>query len=68
LAAAQGCDFHAPLSSSPALEAVRRRLRADVPTLEDDRHFHPDIQAALALVRGGQVVQVAKLTLPSLEP
>jgi histidine ammonia-lyase len=29
LAAAQGCDFHAPLTSSPALEAVRARLRAD---------------------------------------
>jgi len=27
LAAAQGCDFHAPLTSSPALEAVRSRLR-----------------------------------------
>src|SRR3546814_4975744 len=27
LAAAQGCDFHAGLSSSDALEAVRTRLR-----------------------------------------
>jgi histidine ammonia-lyase len=26
LAAAQGCDFHAPLASSPALEAVPGRL------------------------------------------
>jgi histidine ammonia-lyase len=67
LAAAQGCDFHSPLMSSPALEAVRSRLRTDVPTLIDDRHFHPDIEAALALVRAGQVVQVAELELPGLE-
>jgi histidine ammonia-lyase len=67
LAAAQGCDFHSPLTSSPPLEAVRRRLRADVPTLIDDRHFHPDIEAALALVRGGVVVRAAALALPGLE-
>ena len=29
LAAAQGCDFHAPLTSSAALEAARALLRAD---------------------------------------
>src|SRR5438477_7101226 len=31
LAAAQGCDFHAPLGSSAALEGARARLRRDVP-------------------------------------
>lgn len=50
LAAAQGCDFHAGLRSSDALEAARAMLRAEVPTLTDDRHFHPDIAAAAALV------------------
>ncbi len=50
LAAAQGCDFHAPLRSSDALEAAREALRARVPTLNDDRHFHPDIAAAVALI------------------
>lgn len=59
LAAAQGCDFHAPLVSSPALEAVRARLRATVPTLADDRHFHPDLEAASALVVSGAVVEAA---------
>ena len=29
--AAQGCDFHRPLASSPPLEAVRTLLRRDVP-------------------------------------
>ena len=46
LAAAQGCDFHAPLKSSAPLEAVRALLRAKVPHLDDDRHFHPDMEAA----------------------
>ena len=59
LAAAQGCDFHAPLKSSAALEAVRAALRARVPTLEDDRHFHPDMELAIALVRSEAVAQAA---------
>lgn len=53
LAAAQGCDFHAPLTSSATLEQARATLRAVVPTLEDDRHFHPDIEAATAMIRAG---------------
>ncbi|MFM7966719.1 MAG: histidine ammonia-lyase, partial [Betaproteobacteria bacterium] len=36
LCAAQGCDFHAPLASSPTLEAVRTSLRARIPRLTDD--------------------------------
>ncbi len=50
LAAAQGCDFRAPLASSGALEQARALLRAEVPHLEDDRHFAPDIAAAATLV------------------
>ncbi len=53
LAAAQGCDFHAPLRSSGTLEAVRARLRATVPHLEEDRFFAPDIAAATELVQSG---------------
>jgi histidine ammonia-lyase len=51
LAGAQGCDFHDGLASSPPVEAVRALLRARVPTLEEDRHMAPDIQAAAALIR-----------------
>lgn len=53
LAAVQGCDFHAPLTSSEPLEAARARLREQVPHLEDDRHFAPDIAAATALIASG---------------
>ncbi|HME20707.1 MAG TPA: histidine ammonia-lyase [Acetobacteraceae bacterium] len=67
LAAAQGCDFHAPLASSAPLENVRRLLRDRVPQLHQDRHFHPDIQTAIELVRSGAVIEAAgPHTLPSL--
>ena len=56
LSAAQACDFHAPLTSSVALEAARATLRAQVPRLEDDRYFHPDIDKAIGLVRSGALV------------
>lgn len=61
LAAAQGCDFHAPLASSPALERVRATLRAQVPHLEEDRYFAPDMQVATALVKSGAVIGEAVL-------
>jgi histidine ammonia-lyase len=67
LAAVQGCDFHAPMASSPPLEAVRALLRASVPMLDEDRHFSPDMEAATALIRSGAVVAAAGYPLPSLE-
>jgi len=63
LAAAQGCDFHAPLTSSEPLEAARALLRGQVPHLEDDRHFAPDMAAATALVTSGML----GLYLPGIE-
>ncbi|HEX4709269.1 histidine ammonia-lyase [Phenylobacterium sp.] len=67
LAAAQGCDFHAPLKSSAPLEAVRALVRSRVPHLDDDRHFHPDIAQALELVRSGAVAQaVVGAALPGI--
>jgi len=64
LCAAQGCDFHAPLASSPMLEVVRTCLRARIPRLTDDRYIYPDLQAAHGMVRNGQLIQ--GLDLPSL--
>jgi histidine ammonia-lyase len=67
LAAAQGADFHAPLASSAPLEAVRAMLRREVPHLEEDRYFHPDIAAAIGLVRSGQIAAAVGLDdLPSV--
>jgi histidine ammonia-lyase len=65
LAAAQGCDLLHPLTSSAPLEAVRARLRQQVPTLEDDRYLHLDIVAATSLVRDGTIVTASGVELPS---
>jgi histidine ammonia-lyase len=59
LAAAQGCHFHAPLQSSAALQQVVNLLRTRVAPLDEDRHIQPDIQAAIAMVRSGQLLAAA---------
>jgi histidine ammonia-lyase len=46
LAAAQGCDFHAPLKSSPALEATRAEIRRHVPHYEADRYLADELRWA----------------------
>jgi histidine ammonia-lyase len=56
LAAAEACDFHAPLTSSPPLEATRRLVRGSVPRFDEDRHFHPEIVKAVDMVRTGAVI------------
>jgi histidine ammonia-lyase len=67
LAAAQGCDFHLPLTSSEPLQAVRHRLRSQVPFLDQDQYFHPLIQDALALIRQGEIVTAAgEAVLPAI--
>ncbi len=66
LAAAQGVDFHAPLTSSLALERVRRLTRDAVPYLDHDRHFHPDMAAAIALINSGALITAARHELPSI--
>jgi histidine ammonia-lyase len=66
LAAAQGCDFHAPLVSSEPLEALRRLVRSEVPHLDDDRHFHPDIEKAIGLVRFGAAIETVGVRLPGV--
>jgi histidine ammonia-lyase len=67
IAAAQGCDFHAPMRSSAALERVRARLRERVPKLQDDRYLAPDIAAAAELVRAGTVAAATEVDLPGLD-
>lgn len=53
LAAAQGIDFHAPLTTSPALVKLHQHLRSDVAFYKQDRLFAPDIEAARKLVASG---------------
>ena len=55
LAAAQGVEMRAPLSTSAPLARLVGRLRMDVPALVHDRAMAPDIEAATRLVRTGAV-------------
>jgi histidine ammonia-lyase len=66
LAGAQGCDFHAPLTSSQALERVRKLLRSKVPPLEEDRFLAPDIAAIKSLIDEDEIVEACGLPLPAL--
>jgi histidine ammonia-lyase len=67
LAAAQGCDFHAPMASSAPLERVRARLRERVPMVDHDRYLAPDIAAAADLVRSGALAGAVGVSLPGIE-
>ncbi len=53
LAAARALDLLAPLRSSPALEAVRARIREVSAPISGDRAFHKDIVAIERLIAGG---------------
>ncbi len=50
LTAARALDLRAPLESSPAITAVRQRVRADVAGPGPDRHLAPEIEAAVQLI------------------
>jgi histidine ammonia-lyase len=65
LTAVQGVDFHAPLQTSAALQAVRDALRERVPFYGEDRYFAPDIAAAIALLEAGALNEIAAALLPS---
>jgi histidine ammonia-lyase len=55
LAAAQGVDFHQPLTTSPLLADVHKRVRSKVSFFDKDRLFAPDIEAAKQLVLNGDI-------------
>jgi histidine ammonia-lyase len=59
--AAQGVEFRAPLVTSPRLQAVMARIRADIAPLGQDRYMAPDLAAAAALVASGALVAAAGL-------
>jgi histidine ammonia-lyase len=53
--APQAHDLLQPLTSSPPLAAVHARVRADVPTLDDDRPPSPDLIAIARLIASGEL-------------
>jgi histidine ammonia-lyase len=67
ISAAQGCDFHTPLTSSIGLERVRALVRSQVQPLKDDRFLAPDITAVKALVDKGAFMEACGWPLPGLD-
>jgi len=68
LAAAQGCHFHEPLTSSRALENVRGVIRERVSFMHTDRYVHPDLLAACELVRERRILEAVEgVEFPALE-
>ena len=67
LAAGQGLDVHAPILTSPRLQAPHAALRATVATYITDRFFAPDIEAARTLVADGSIIAANTDVLPGLE-
>jgi histidine ammonia-lyase len=53
LCACQALDLLTPLNTSPPLQRVHNRVRAEVPTLADDRPPSPDIETIAKLIASG---------------
>jgi histidine ammonia-lyase len=60
MCATQALDLLAPLAPSPAAKALRARIRETVPTVDEDRVFHADIEHIAQLVRNGEALRVVE--------
>ncbi|HEV2044358.1 MAG TPA: aromatic amino acid lyase, partial [Sphingomicrobium sp.] len=58
IAAAQGVDYHAPLKTSPVLQALHAQIRALSPHLETDRYWADEMAALQAAVLAGEIGSV----------
>ncbi|RZJ16616.1 MAG: histidine ammonia-lyase [Brevundimonas sp.] len=65
LAAAQGLEFHRPLTSSPQLEQAYAIVREAAAPYTADHYFAPDIERATEGVRAGRYRTFAADLLPS---
>jgi histidine ammonia-lyase len=55
ITAAQGVDYHAPLATSPALQALHGQVRGISPHLEADRYWADEMAALQAAVLAGEM-------------
>ncbi len=63
LAAAQGVDFHRPLTPPPKLTEAVRRLRVEVPFTDRDRFLATDIAIATRLLVSGAMADIVPASL-----
>ena len=67
LCAAQAREFHPELRAGAGAQAAHELLRRHVEPLHEDRYLHDDIEAALALVRSGELVRAVESAVGPLE-
>ncbi|WP_207440635.1 hypothetical protein [Bacillus sp. SD075] len=60
-------DFHQPLKPSPVTEGVYHLVRSEVPKVEEDRFFHPDIEAIYRQVHEGEIVKLVEMSIGEIE-
>lgn len=65
LAAAQGIDFHAPLTTSPPLAQALATVRAQVPFYASDRYMADDMAWVQAAILDGAFEGLADLQAPA---
>jgi len=66
IAAAQGIELRAPLTTSPRLTVAKSELRRGIPPLQDDRVLADDIVFAARLIADGTLARAAGIE-PTLE-
>ena len=60
ICAAQAMDFKRPLKSSTILERVHEKVREKISHAERDRIFSEDINAAISIIRGRELLESTK--------
>lgn len=67
LCAAQALEFHRPLRSSPALEAVHKRIRDSIPPLTKDRYLATDLHNAMQLLATDELIHLCQQYIPQMQ-
>ena len=57
MCAAQGIESRAPLKTSKPLELVLKRIRSEVPSLQEDRYIAADIETIAKLVESKALIE-----------
>jgi histidine ammonia-lyase len=67
MCAVQALDFLAPLNPAPVSKAVYDAIRSKVPTVTEDRFFHPDIESIHDQVYHGEITKTVEDLIGELE-
>lgn len=63
----QALDFINDMKQSSVTQAVYDLVRIDVPTVEEDRHFYPDIESIKTLIHDGTLVKCVENLIGDLK-